>query len=371
MRMPIRARNAPLAVTCLAILALVLVLLPATAGARVVISDGKARLTLDRSLARQLGRQGVELKGLGRAAAAARVVKLPVAAGATNGALGRGALTIAGGFAFDSGSRVAKVGDVLVNTGKGQSTARIAGEHRILAKHGGLKSSPAGFGTRIQIRNLKLTRGTSTALNRKLGLRDVFRPGRRLGSLVLVAIPATVPIAFGNFAVGGPETTFSKLESIDVQLGLWGGARRWAAPGETYFVFEVAPAEVAPDASTGELESGANDGISMEIHESPPRNMLLRGPRINLGNGELTATISALSKEGPETSPIGMLDYSTAQFQIRPRVGVFELMGIRAVSNQFIADQLNARFLTPGFFQPGETLARITVTLHAAQPRSG
>ena len=40
---------------------------------------------------------------------------------------------------------------------------------------------------------------------------------------------------------------------------------------------------------------------------------------------------------------------------------MFELIGIRAVANQFIAEQLNTRFLTPGFFQAGETLARITV----------
>ena len=40
-------------------------------------------------------------------------------------------------------------------------------------------------------------------------------------------------------------------------------------------------------------------------------------------------------------------------------------MGVRALSNQFVADQLNERFATPGTFQAGETLARMTVTLHA------
>jgi hypothetical protein len=94
--------------------------------------------------------------------------------------------------------------------------------------------------------------------------------------------------------------------------------------------------------------------------------MLLRGPRIELATGEMTATVSALSQEGPITEPIGTLDYSAADFQIRPKVGAFELTGIRAVANQFIADQLNTRFLTPGLFQAGETLARTTVTLHAA-----
>jgi hypothetical protein len=349
---------------CLVLLAA----LPATAGARVVISGGKAELTLDRNLARQLDQQGVDIEGIGAATGTGRAIDLPLVAGATNGAPGRGALTLAGGFAFDSGNRIARVGDILVNTGKGQSTARIAGKHAILAKHGRLKTSPAGFGTRIEIGDLWLTGGTAAALNRKLGLDGVFRRGQRLGSLVLVTIPQTVPVDFGTIAIGGPETAFSKLESIKASLGIWGATQRWSAPGENYFLFSVAPTAVAPDARSGILEGGANDGVTMEIEMSPPRNMLLRGPRIDLAAGELTATVSALSQADPITAPIATLDYSTAKFQIRPRVGAFELMGIRAVANQFIAEQLNTRFLTPGLFQPGETLARITVTLSAAQP---
>jgi hypothetical protein len=367
--MPVRARKTPGAVPpCLLALCLALLAgLPATAGARVVISSGSAQLTLDASLARQLDRRGVEVEGTGAATSAARVVEFPDVAGATNGAPGRGALTIVGGFAFDAGARTARIGDILVNTGKGRSTARIAGEHGILAKHGRLSTGPAGFGTRIEIHDLRLTAGTSARLNRKLGLDGVFRPGRRLGSLLLVAIPETVPVDSGTIAIGGPGTAFSKLESIEAQPGVWGGTQRWAAPGENYFLFDVAPTAVAPDASSGILESGANDGVTMEIFAAPPRNMLLRGPRIDLATGELTATVSALSQEGPITAPIATLDYAAGKIQIRPRVGAFELIGIPAVANQFIAEQLNARFLTPGLFQAGETLARITVTLDAAQ----
>jgi len=339
--------------------------LPASAGARVVISDGEARLALDPSLVRDLRREGVEAAGIEPGTAKGRAIELPVVAGATNGSPGRGALTVAGGFSFQGGGRVARFTDLLLNTGKGQSTAKIAGKRRILARHGALESSPEGFGARIRIRHLRLTGGTAAALNRKLGLEGVFQAGRRLGSLAIVAIPATVPIAFGSIAIGGPETTFSKLESRQVQMGIWGASERWTAPGETYFLFQVKPTTVPPDASAGILEGDPNDGISMEIHAPPPRNMLLRGPRIDLASGELSATVSALSAADPVTATIATLDYSGAIFQVRPRVGAFELMGIRAVATQFVADQLNARFETPGLFQAGETLARIAVTLHA------
>jgi hypothetical protein len=350
----------------LALALLVLAALPATAGARVVISGGEARLTLDRGLTRELQRHSVAIRGIGVATARGRRITLPVLAGATNGAVGRGAVTAGGGISFESRARAARIGDILLNTGRGQSTARIAGTHRILAKHGALRTSPAGFGTRIRISDLSLTRGTAAALNRKLSLPGVFRPGQRLGSLAIVAIPQSVQIEFGKIAIGGPETTFAKLESLGVQIGIWGASEKWAAPGETYFLFPLGPTTVAPDASAGILESEAGDGVTMEIHTPPPRNMLLRELRIDLAARELSARVSALSADDlGETGTIATLDYSAAKFQIRPKVGAFELMGIRAVATQFIVDQLNARFSTPGLFQAGETLARLTVTLHA------
>lgn len=145
--MRFRARKAFAAPAGLLALVLFLVAaLPATADARVVISDGEARLTLDRGLTRDLRREGVDVVGVGAATAGGRLIELPVVAGATNGAAGRGALTGAGGFSFDSGARTARVGDILLNTGKGQSTAKITGTRRILAKHRGLRIALGGPG---------------------------------------------------------------------------------------------------------------------------------------------------------------------------------------------------------------------------------
>lgn len=340
--------------------------LPAPAAARVVISGGEARLTLSRELARELRREGVGLAGIGLGTAAGRQITLPVGSGVTNGAAGRGALTVEGGFAFRSGARFARFGDILLNTGRGQSTARIAGKHRILAKHGPLRTSAAGFSTRIRIASLRLTGGTAAALNRKLHLQGVFWGGQRLGSLSILAVPAEVPVDLGQLAIGGPETTFSKLASMNVSMGLWGASERWGEVSPPTFLFSVEPTTLAPDASAGVLAAGANDGITFQIESPPPRNMLLRGPRIDLASQELTARVSALRADDPGTTEVvAKLDYSMAKFQIRPKVGAFELMGIRAIATQFLADELNARFSTPGTFQAGETLARISLNLHA------
>jgi hypothetical protein len=133
-------------------------------------------------------------------------------------------------------------------------------------------------------------------------------------SATIVVIPESVEIDFGTIAIGGPETAFSKLESREVQMGTWGGSERWAAPGETYFLFPVEPTTLTADASGGVLTGAANDGVSMEIHAPSPRNMLLRGPRLDLAARELSATISALSTDNPMTATVATLDYGAAKF---------------------------------------------------------
>jgi hypothetical protein len=246
-------------------------------------------------------------------------------------------------------------------------TASVAGRKMMLARLGGATFKRDGFDVRLRARRLLLTRAAAARLNRLLDLANVLRPGHSLGSVNGLAEPGGVRIDFGTFALGGPETTFSKLESLGVQMGIWGASERWGQEiGEPYFLFPVQPTTVGTDASGGILESEPNSGATMQIYGSPPREMLLRDPLIDLGAHELSAKLSALSADDPGvTGAIATLDYSTAKFQIRPKVGAFELMGIRAIANQFIADQLNARFDTPGMFQAGEVLARVTVTLHA------
>ncbi len=306
------------------------------ASATTVRLDDDARIVLDRGLAKSLRQSDVEVK-----------------------ALEPGALKLAG-----DGKRVV-LRKLQFDGAAGSIGASVAGKRIVLARLANAKSEPAGFDTRVRARRLPLTRAGAGALNRVLGLPEVLKAGRSLGSLSALAKAAAVPVSFGTIAIGGPDTVFSKLESLRVQMGIWGATQRWSAPGENFFLFSIAPTTVAPDASAGVLEGADNDGVTMQIHEQPPREMLLRDPRIDLSTRELSATLSPISTESPVTMPIATLDYGAATFQIRPKVGAFELMHIRAISSQAIADQLNQRFATPGLFQPGETLARITVNLHA------
>lgn len=334
-------------------------------GAGVPLGGGETQLSLTRGLDKALRQEGVTIKPLGPAKLQGRELTLPVASGAFDPDAGSGTLAHSGGLRLVSGGKAVALRDLRLDAATKSLTAIVTGKRMRLARLGGAKLEREGFNVQLKAKRLPLTHAATATLNSVLGLPKVLRAGRSFGSVSALGEPSLVQTAFGRIALGGPDTMFSKLESLGGHIGLWGSSEKWAAPGEIYFLFEVEPTAVTPDASAGILDSGENDGVTMQIYSSPPREMLLRHPRIDLATRELSATLSPISTVSPVTGTIATLDYSAATFQIRPKVGAFELMGIRAIANQFIADQLNQRFATPGLFQAGETLARMTITLHA------
>jgi len=353
-----------IALTVAALLA-ALVSAPAAWGTGQPFAGGQTRLELNRGLDSALRQEDVAIKSLGPAQLKGRKLTMPVASGTFDRETGSATYVQSGGLKLISGGKAVALRGLEFDVSSKGLSATVAGKRMRLARLAGAKLEPNGFDTRLEVKHLPLTRAGAATVNRALGLGEVLRPGSSLGSVNGLGEPSAVQIASGKISMGGPDTVFSKLESLQVQIGIWGASERWQAPGETYFLFEIKPTTVTPDASAGILEGDPNDGVTLEIHAPPPRNMLLRGPRIDLAGQELSATVSALSAADPVTAPIATLDYSAATFQVRPKVGAFELIGIRAVANQFIADRLNERFATPGLFQAGETLARITLILRA------
>lgn len=358
------ARLASVAIAC-AMLVWVLAHAPAARAASVPLGAGETRVAFAPGLDKGLRREGVAVKPLGPATLKGRKLTLPVTSGSYDAQAERAVFVHGGGFSFTAGGKSVALRGLRLSATTGGLNATIAGKRMRLADLLDADLGREGFNARFEAKRLRLTAAGAAALNRVFELPQVFRAGRSLGSVDALAEPSEVEVAFGTISIGGPDTAFSRLESLGGKLGLWGATQRWGGGAETYFLFDTEPTRVAADASSGILEGAENDGVTMQIYASPPREMLLRHPRIDLATRELSATISPISKENPLTGTIATLDFSAAQIQFRPKVGMFELMGIRAISNQFIADQLNARFATPGLFQPGETLARLTVVLHA------
>jgi hypothetical protein len=309
------------AATALAAFASALAWAPLAGGAAAPVAEGRTTLQLNAGLYRQLRNDDVRLVELKGAKARGRTVTLPVDGGELDSQETSVDVAHEGGFKLIAGRRVATVRKLSLDTAAARLSGRIDGKRLEIASLIGLDTEHEGFGVEVDLNGLRLTGKAALALNRALGLHRVFKRGNSLGILSSVVQPEIVTIPNGTISMGGPGTAFSKLESLDVQMGLWGGSERWSAPGENYFLFPVEPTAVPPDASAGVIAAPANDGTTMQIYTSPPREMLLRGPRIDLASRELSATISSLSTADPVTATIATLDYGEAKVEIRPSAG--------------------------------------------------
>lgn len=338
---------------------------PAASGATRTVTGGDALVTLSASFDGTLRQADARVKAVKPAKLAGRKLTAPVSSGSFDLATGHGTFELSGGLKLLDGRRTLVLRRIRLDAAGKRLSAIVAGKRVQLARLAGAELTEEGFGARLKAPRLPLTRAGAAALDRVLALPEALRAGRSIGSVNVVVEPSSVDIAFGTIAIGGPDSTFTKLASIGVDTGLWGGNEAWGEGAERYVLFPVEPTTVAPDARTGVLGGAANDGITFQSYSSPPRDMLLRGPRIDLATGELSATVSGLAGDNLLAGTVATLDYSGATFQVRPKARMFELMGIRAVATQFIADQLNSRFGAPGTFQAGETFARVSVTLYA------
>jgi hypothetical protein len=217
-------------------------------GSRHATRRRRTPLALTRGLDKALSQEGVAIKPLGPAKLKGRKLILPVASGAFDPDAGSGTLALSGGLRLVSGRRGVALRRLRFDASTKSLRAIVAGKPMRLARLGGSKLERDGFDARLKAKRLPLTRAAAAALNRVLGLPKVLRAGRSLGSVNGLGEPSAVQIAFGQIAIGGPDTTFSKLESFDVQVGIWGATQRWSAAAEKYFLFAVEPTTVPRDA---------------------------------------------------------------------------------------------------------------------------
>lgn len=353
-------------------LAVLLTWAPAAWAAPYPVGAGETRLSLDRALAKQLREDGVAVKALGPAKSKGRKLILPVASGSFEPDASTAAFAQAGGLRLVAGGRSATLRGLRLDASTRRLSAKVAGKRIALARLAGTRLERQGFRLRLTAKRLSLTHIGATALNRLLDVPDTLRAGRSLGSVDAFGEASEVELSFSRIVIGSaPETSMAKLESNKVDLGLSGGTEAWGNPleepqREHVFLLEAQPTWIAANASSGIVESVETNGISMQaVFRSPPGDLLLRHPRIDLATGELAATLSPLSTEKPVTAVIATLDLGAAKRQIRPGVGAIELMSIPAIANQLLADQLNERLGSPGLFQAGETFAQLTLILRS------
>lgn len=352
-----------LAATALATFALFFAWAPAAWGVAGPVGEGHTALKLSASLYERLQESDVRLVKLSPGRVQGRTATMPVGDGTLDAPEASATVTHEGGFKLRGQRRAVVVRKLILDIPAKQLRGKIGGRKLTLASLPKINGAPDGFGAKIAVHSLKLTRSAAFALNRALGLADVFTGGRSLGSISSFMQLETVAIASGTIALGGEASIFSKLESQGVGLGLWGTAERFGERGlhPPVFLFEVASSALAPDGSTGLING--ESGLTLQKPE-PNRDLLLLTPTVDLGSGTLSAGLARLSGADLASGTIATLDTSAATTRIR-WASRMELTDVKAIASQFLADRLNATFAPPAPFTAGETLGELNLLLYA------
>lgn len=234
----------------------VLVLLP-TAGAGAESLEGGAGvdLRLNAGMAKKLRQDGVRVSVLKPAASRGSRLTLPVSENSLDPRDGNGYLFLEGGIKFRAGKRVATLRQLLLSFEKHALIAAVNGTKAKVAELSPQQAAVNGFDVTETVKSLKLTAHGASMLNRLLGLREVFKAGRSLGT-------AATTGRFESFAVTGGEISLTidsgfaeKLKSIDAEARpsslsapLYGGQITSSSSGLVY----------------------AESGISFIQHDSSP-----------------------------------------------------------------------------------------------------
>jgi hypothetical protein len=329
------------------------------------IASGQTTLKLAPSFARLLHRSGVRLEGKGGVTVRGRAVAFPVDGGKLEPIEARGTIEHGGRLLFRAGRRKLPLRSLQLKTTRASApyAAKLGGGQLKLATGARLEGERSGFGTEFTTTAMRLSAKVATRLDKKLGLKGVFRAGQKLGAAGTAVEPETVGLApSGRLELSLDPGFAAKLGSFFVAVNpIFPGEH----PGA--FTFPIGGGVLAPDGSAGLVKT--TGGIEF----------------IQVGGGQFfvkdlepeiaTATANAeyqlvLASSGPGPNQSGpLLGLGAGTFASEPAARTITETGAPLTLGATMAQGFNEAFCKPigkpDSFAAGEVLGTIAYTATA------
>jgi hypothetical protein len=258
-----RGKTLPVAIAAAALFAL-LALAPLASAATDPVGSGTATITLNGGFNNTLKKFGIKLQKIAPAKLSGKKATFTVSGGELDPTTGLGTVSLGGGLKFKAGKKVANVKSLVINTTKKELSGNVAGKKLKVATLAGWTAARNGFGVNLTIKKLKLTGGTASQLNKKLGFpinpkpkksgktskraaaskgpAKPFKGNQLLGSSVAETQPSTVAVVpTGNATLVLSESALAKLKGVGPEF----------PPASGKHPFEVKLTPIAPTAVTG------------------------------------------------------------------------------------------------------------------------
>jgi hypothetical protein len=330
------------------------------------IAGGQTKLTLAKPFLALLKANGVSVKGTTGATYKSGVATFPVSGGKLEPVDVVGSVEHEGVLVFAAGGHTLPLKSLVLKTTRKSSplSAKFGGGQLKLASSSKLTSTRSGFGVASKVTQIKISAKAATRLDKKLGLKGVFAEGQLLGSSITNAQPETVTIKEGGRAELALAPEFaSKLSALFVAVNPVFPAEHLGTP----FTLHIIDGQIAPDASSGTLETAG----ALELIQQDGGQAFFRELAPELGLGQTRSEyqfIGSPTSPGPTvTGPL--LGLGAGMLVSEPKARRIAVSGAPLPLTDATAQSLNETFAKPqgktNVFQSGESLGILSFTAQA------
>jgi hypothetical protein len=330
------------------------------------IAGGTTRLTFAGPFLSLLKSNGVTVKASAGATYKGGTATFPVSGGKLEPVAVVGSVEHEGTLVFAAGGHSLPLKALVLKTTRRSSplSAKFGGGQLKLAVSSKLTSTRSGFGVASKVTQIRLSAKAATRLDKKLGLKGVFAEGQLLGSSLTNAQPETVTVEEGGRAELALAPEFAaKLSSLFVAVNPVFPAEHLGTP----FTLRVTDGQIAPDASSGALETAG----SLELIQQDGGQAFFRELAPELGLGATRSEyqfIASPTSPGPVvTGPLLGLGAGTVVSE--PKARTISEAGAPLPLSAATAQALDETFAKPqgkaNVFQPGESLGTLSFTVVA------
>ncbi len=374
----------PMAVALVAML-VGLVWAPGALAASDPIASGTTSLTLNKGLVKKLKKNGVKVLKVSPATLKGRTATLPVTGGSLDPTSGAGAVNHNGGIKFKRGKRSVALRNLVVDTTTSSLTGKVGKTTIKIASVSGVSLTRNGFGANVTISKLKLTGKAAKQLNNKLAppkkdtkaAKKPFKGGRVLGGVASSTQPSTVTVLPQGEATltadATPGQAFGKFIAKGVAPSGFTGIAPATHPFLTVFVFPIGGGSIAPDGSSGTVNTAG--GVQIR-KEDPPLNPTMQLTNISVDLSAKTALTELNILPAPPfpgnvgRASIADIDMSGATITADPATRTIAVSGAVAKLQAVSAATLNDVFNQPPpppppatDFVPGDSLGTFSFTV--------
>jgi len=244
-------------------------------------------------------------------------------------------------------------------------SAKFGGGQLKVASTPKLTVSREGFANKVVVKTLALSSKVATRLNKKLGLKGVFKAGQQLGSSVSLATPQTVAIQeAGKASFSFDPAIAAKLASLFVAINPIFPAEH---PGS--FTLPIFGGTISTTASEGTVQTlGA-----IELVQIGGGQVFLREAWVELGAESYSPELE-LDPAPPYPGkvgrvPVGALSLAGATITADPAARTVAVTNATISLGANLAAAFNEAFAKPlgkaGVFAAGEPLGSISFTAQA------